>query len=337
MIRKPKLTLWIIAVAGIIVILFQVLIIWFSGQQKELSSFVNIYYFTNILTPILTVALLMLTFQSQRKQLNEQRIQTAIAKQAQEKAERQLMLGQIEERFFTFLRIHRDNGESMTFRDEKGKRVFIEIFKKFEDLYKIIQTILRKLDDSGKLKAFLSKAKKIELTYLLVFYGFSGENSTRMLEASLKDFDKYLKENSTTFAAVILKELSYYKIAADGFQANLGHYFRHLFQTVIYIHNQNILSPDEKKFYLKRLRAQFSNHEIAILFVNSFSLGKRWVSYHSKDQPKRTDLISEYRLIQNLPPNFFANFDFRCFFPNIRYEGESRVFVKTEEYKTCNS
>jgi len=338
MITQAKFTIRGLLIMICMVIILQILILWQTGRSKDDEHLLaNVYNLVNSLLPFFTVLLLILTFNSQKKQLHEQKVQTLIAQQAADNAAKQNSLQKVEDRFFAFLKIHRENGDNMTYQEEKGKRVFIEIFKKFEHMLTIVRQIVEKLEKNKIIKEPLSVRKKIELTYLLIFYGCSGENSVRMISSALKPFDRFLADKKLTFGAIIVKELAQYKTVADGFQANLGHYFRHLFQTVIYIHNQPILTSDEKKFYIKRLRAQFSNHEIAILFLNSFALGKRWTSYNSKQYPQKTDLITTYHLIQNLPAEFFASFDFRCFFPSITYEGDLHKFSQMKEYKNCSN
>lgn len=321
-----------------VIIIFQLLILWKHDVVTQNANFwSDAYNKVNTFVPFVTIVLLGFTFFYQKKQLQEQRIQTVLARGAAQEAQKQLAMQQIEGRFFTFLAIHRENGENMTYRKEKGKRVFIEIINKFNLIYDALEKIIAEPENSKLLKSQLDTAQKIEIAYLVAFYGCIGPNSIRMLTVALNPFDHILKQKGSRLGDILVPALAKLNAAADGFQANLGHYFRHMFQTVIYIHNRPELTPEDKKFYLKRLRAQLSNHEIAVLFLNSFSLGKRWVSYHSKQQPKPVDLITNYRLIQNLPAHFFSQFDFRCFFPEITYEGSNKRFSHSDEYKKCRS
>lgn len=87
-----------------------------------------------------------------------------------------------------------------------------------------------------------------------------------------------------------------------GHQHKLGHYFRHLFQAVKYIDNQQLLSYQEKYEYIKTLRAQLSNYEQYVLFYNSIAfVGREWeFNYLSSLQPDRL-LISKYNMIKNIP------------------------------------
>jgi hypothetical protein len=98
-----------------------------------------------------------------------------------------------------------------------------------------------------------------------------------------------------------------------GFQLQLGHYFRHLYQTVNFINEQEYLNYQGKYNYTKTLRAQLSTYEQVIFYQNSLSsLGNIWELCVSKrfDKPIETvpisevvnkQLITKYNLIKNMP------------------------------------
>jgi len=92
-----------------------------------------------------------------------------------------------------------------------------------------------------------------------------------------------------------------------------------LFHTVTYIHELPI-SEEEKLFYVKRIRGQLSNHEIALFFINSCSIGESWKQFDSNNQ--NIDLITRYELIRNLPTGFFELIDHKSYFPQIKYEDD---------------
>lgn len=81
----------------------------------------------------------------------------------------------------------------------------------------------------------------------------------------------------------------------SGHIANLGHYYRHLFQTVKFVDQLTYLDPDDKIKYIKNLRAQLSSHEQLLLYYNSLSkFGQAW------NDPKN-NFIVKYRMIKNIP------------------------------------
>jgi hypothetical protein len=116
----------------------------------------------------------------------------------------------------------------------------------------------------------------------------------------------------------------YYK----GHQHQLGHYFRHLFQTFKFLSIQTSLSSDDKYFFAKTLRAQLSTYEQLLLFINSLSsLGMKWE--YTADIPKGNTncydpddfrFLTRYNLIKNLPGSQYYEFQYKRFYPNVRFE-----------------
>ena len=60
----------------------------------------------------------------------------------------------------------------------------------------------------------------------------------------------------------------------EGYSHQLAHYYRNRFQTVKFAANQNknLLSYNQKRNYIRILRAQLSNNEQALLFYNWYSV-----------------------------------------------------------------
>ena len=82
----------------------------------------------------------------------------------------------------------------------------------------------------------------------------------------------------------------------EGHQSRLGHYYRHLYQAVRYVDKQ-ALSEEQKYEFVKMPRAQLTNHEQALLLVNSLMpLGHNW---------GRAKLLTRFRMVQNIPKDFF--------------------------------
>ena len=104
-----------------------------------------------------------------------------------------------------------------------------------------------------------------------------------------------------------------------GHQYQLGHYFRHLYQVVAFIDEQPswLFSVDEKYSYVKTLRAQMSNYEQALLFINSLTvMGRNW-EYSNKNE---RNLISDYNLIKNLPEHFIPYMNPEEYYPEVNFE-----------------
>jgi len=108
-----------------------------------------------------------------------------------------------------------------------------------------------------------------------------------------------------------------------GHQYHLGHYFRHFYQSVKYIDSQPcwLLSEIEKYEFVKTLRAQLSNYEQALLFINSLTqLGRKW----EYENTSRRELISKYNLIKNLPEYFIPDMRPQYYYPKVDFEWKEK-------------
>ncbi len=84
----------------------------------------------------------------------------------------------------------------------------------------------------------------------------------------------------------------------DGHQVRLGHYYRHLFQAVEYVHNQTVIT--DKRSYIKTLRAQLSTHEQILLLVNALTpLGWRWLN---------NGFVKDYGMVKNIPAGMLERY-----------------------------
>ena len=111
-----------------------------------------------------------------------------------------------------------------------------------------------------------------------------------------------------------------------GHQYHLGHYFRHFYQAVKYIDSQPwwLLGGIEKYEYIKTLRAQLSNYEQALLFINSLTeLGRKW----EYENPSKSELISKYNLIKNLPEYFIPDMKPQYYYPKVDFEWKVPVEI----------
>ena len=223
--------------------------------------------------------------------------------------------------FFEFIRIHRDNASELRLRSVTGKKVFVVLLREFREIYTELNNLLSK----NHYEFNLSTKDKHCIAYCIFFYGV-GPNSSRILKNSLiKIYDSNLVDdielyfNNDKTKKRIMKKRNFEYKPAEGHQSRLGHYYRHLFQAFSYVAEQPAEKMDEetKYKYAKMLRTQLTNHEQALLFLNSIStLGSDWIN---------KDLISKFQLIKNLPEEFFDNnieIDIKQIYPNIEFEFE---------------
>src|SRR5690606_6627997 len=108
-----------------------------------------------------------------------------------------------------------------------------------------------------------------------------------------------------------------------GHQSRLGHYYRHLYQTVSYVNIQE--SNIDKYEFVKTIRAQLTTHEQALLFINSLTpIGKNWWN---------KNLMIGYKFVKNIPYCFFdekGEIDLTSHFPKDYFEYQETVANKNE-------
>ncbi|PZX57599.1 putative phage abortive infection protein [Algoriphagus ratkowskyi] len=219
-----------------------------------------------------------------------------------------------ENKFYELLKLHKENMSEIRLEDESGRKVFVLLIREYREILKIVRSEARINNVT------IDNLKIIELAYMVLFYG-TGPNSTRVLKRSMPDYsDDFMERLADILHKKKKKVKKLRKLAFvpfEGHQHRLGHYFRHLYQIITYVHSNNKLSSDEKKGYVKTVRAQLSNHEQALLFFNSMSkLGKPWL---------KEGLITEYSLVKNLPKDFIdemSEIDIKSVYPNIVFEYE---------------
>ena len=224
----------------------------------------------------------------------------------------QFKIQQFESQFYEMLRLHKDNVNSLYLtikkkiiypKDEEivessvnGKVVFEHMKFELSLIYMIA------------LKNFYTDNPKIRLNeaYAIFFNGVSEryrgkhiffdellelEGYTDNLDH--ENFNKKLKER-LSFNRDITQMLEFPLFKGHAHQ--LAHYYRHLFQTVKFIANQDesFISYEKKRNYLRILRSQLSNTEQTLLFYNWHSdFGKQWESEKNK-------FFTDYRMIHNL-------------------------------------
>ncbi|KGO85389.1 hypothetical protein Q765_16745 [Flavobacterium rivuli WB 3.3-2 = DSM 21788] len=110
-----------------------------------------------------------------------------------------------------------------------------------------------------------------------------------------------------------------------GHQFRLGHYFRHIYQSIIYINNSK-LKFGEKYENLKLLRAQISTFEQRLIFLNSIStMGRSWelekIGKSSEVLNFNDRLITKFNFIKNIPNDILIDdIKVSTYYPNVLLE-----------------
>lgn len=244
---------WILSLFGIALIVFFA----FNKSFNDGSGIINAdvassygSFIGGLVGPIISLAGFILLYETIITQRNTFQIQ------------------QFESKFFELVRYHRENVNNMEHKvpsaDDrilKGGAVFIELKKQMEELLSIVKPILT---TDSKLQFNNIERETINVAYLICFYGVA-KNAISSLKTIL--FKRYSTEVVNTLIDECIKKKTIYDrniVYFGGHQSRLGHYFRHLFQTVSFVDRTKFLTNEQKYQYVKLLRAQLTTYEQAL-------------------------------------------------------------------------
>jgi len=238
--------------------------------------------------------------------------------------EEAFMTQKIENKFFQLMSIAKENSEQIRIRDKDGKRIFITLIRELYESYEVVKEFSQ--------EAKLNIEQTINIAYLSFFYGAIGHVSETILKNLLKSqmneifIEKLLLKYKKRREQIKKEKKFYYKVF-DGHQSRLGHYYRHLYETIKYINNQPTqrLSYEAKYQYIKFLRAQLSTQEQLLLLWHSLSdIGKNWEKKWAQVDIDQA-LITKYNLIKNIPQGFSKHINnIRDYYPFVQFEGDDK-------------
>ncbi|XDD45340.1 putative phage abortive infection protein [Leptospira sp. WS39.C2] len=212
---------------------------------------------------------------------------------------------EFEKQFYTFLDIHRSNVERIRYLG----------FTSTEAIEKIVEfydNILNEFIKNGwKNNPF---EQKLNEAYFVIFYGYN----ERAFQIVNKNYNKNSSDYYSRITNIIFHTKGAEKVEYNeqmelpGLEKYLSTYFRHLFQIVRFIDESDKLTNKQKFIFSRILRAQLTNHEQALLLINSLGIiGKEW---------KYKNYLVKYQLVKNIPKGFFQSFDHELYFSGIRWE-----------------
>jgi hypothetical protein len=187
----------------------------------------------------------------------------------------------------------------------EGKRAFVIIRLQLIELLKVVEEI------NLKLNLNLEKKDIIDLAYLASYYGIDKQWAD-LLKSKLD------KNYADSFVEELLKHkdkiLQTKKINIGRTnQTTLSAYFRNMYNAIKLVNDNRILDDAEKKRLIKIFRAQLSNPELYVLFLNIMSrFGKKW-------NEEDNNFILKYEFIKNLPLKYCDKYSPKEFF-NMSYE-----------------
>lgn len=261
-----------------------------------------------IMNPFIAISGILLTFLAFYIQYRANILQREIFKSDLTAQNDQFKKTQFENQFYEMVRLHKENTNEITIHtinfyrikqeqdiwEEiiKGRQVFSFIKLEFELCYQIAKKYFPK----SKPTAWVNEA------YAIIFHGINkdliDEHEFYKAVFDLRQIHK--AGNFKGLPSYVLSktqldwpyELNY--PIFTGYSSQLAHYYRHLFQTVKFIANDKMLTYEEKRNYLRILRAQLSNQEQVLLFYNWLSnFGFQWENETNK-------FLTDYRMIHNI-------------------------------------
>lgn len=273
------------------------------------------------MTPFVAIAAALLTFLAFWVQYKANQTQTLQFK----KQAKDVTIERFENKFYEAIRLHKENINEIEISKVssanfiKGRKAFISMFFEFRFCYAQVKKFIKECNKEETGFDIENEKIIIDIAYHIFFMGI-GDNSDTLIIKSLsgvykkqfiidlivylstiknerKDAKKpikykvKLKDNPNTL------EYKANYIPFGGHISRLGHYFRHLYQTVKFIslQDEKIINTEMKQAYAKVLRAQLSDYEQLLLFYNiNSTLGNAWTRGSE-------NFIKEYRMIKNMP------------------------------------
>lgn len=218
---------------------------------------------------------------------------------------------EVRNHFFKMIDYHNENVKTLNISHieadknykSEGRRAFV--------IYKIqIKRLLETLQEiNEKLKLNLSNAEKIDIAYIIFYYG---------LDRKWGDFIKDKLSRHKQHSQIIdefLKKIEgnpSVKIGRTN-QTNLSAYFRNMYNAIKLVDTDKYLNSIEKKDLINIYRAQLSNPELYVLFFNLVSrFGKKWLE---------NEFITRYTFLKNIPNGYCDGYNPKEFF-DLKYEDE---------------
>lgn len=320
-INTKKVYYALIAFGGLLLIAY-IFILTFNFNRGDATTSGAIGdAFGGIAAPFIGSAGVLLTFLAFWVQYEANQRQMKVYEEQRKDIQRE----RFENKFYELLRLHKENVNEIEIIEAKlkGRACFQYFLKEVFGLHSIITL----MNPSNESLFHLSEEDKIKFAWNLFLNGVTDRVNSKFFNANFyKPTDGNDHFNKTieiakaasgrwkdSFQGFLggdglfdkefrkLPPLYFIYTPFEGSGSQLGHYFRHFYQTVKFIDQSEVLDEKEKMNFIKTLRAQLSNHEQAIIYINSLvNPGKKlWKDY--QDSEKISRYMLDYKLIKNLP------------------------------------
>ncbi len=305
---KPDLVLWLFPIVGLLLLCLLPLMLTQSGwgmfdfsKTGEIGDTIG-----GISGPFIAFIAAMLTFLAFWIQVKANKVQT----EQFGKQDSDTKIDRFENKFYELIKLHKANVSEVFIDDDVNNRLaFKSIFEEYKICYYTLASVIKRKRKNLTLKKELSLNDLVKISYVVFFIGIE-KGTDEITKELLKDYDEDLKSEyiselkmlsgSRHFGFPDLSEFNLPKFIVTvehklfrGYSSMLGHYYRHLFQIVKFVVNQDPKMALDKYEYLKTLRAQLSDYEQLLLYYNGLTpFGKSWIL---------NNYFTDFRMIKNLP------------------------------------
>jgi hypothetical protein len=216
-----------------------------------------------------------------------------------------------ETKFYEMLHLHKQNTDEIRLEDVRGREAIEKLFFNLRDIYDMVEGAILTIEGThppandkaeverfDQMRRYLSNSDNRlnlihNLSYGYFFYGFKDYYITK------NEQDIQYKINVDVTAILVIAKA--HKSLLTPRNSLLGHYYRHLYQTIQFIAKSKFTESD-KYNYAKIVRAQLSDYEQVLLYYNSLSvMGRKWITPIGETKFEKMCLIARFRLIKNIP------------------------------------
>ncbi len=135
---------------------------------------------------------------------------------------------------------------------------------------------------------------------------YTGRDSFKFIFSTYKNI---YESNDEQFETELEKIRNAYDSFYENYEAELGHYFRYLYNIIKFVDNGDVFESD-KRFFANLVRAQLSSYELLVLFYSCLS------DYGNE---KFAPLLSKYALLKHLPVSLLIDESHYSEYPNFAY------------------
>ncbi len=253
--------------------------------------------------------------------------------------------GAFETKYYEMLRLHKENINELQVDGKKGREAIEYLIENLHAFYNEVESAVLQLSNIDKIdnyknlsphilmeiKNYLSdetRRKLIthQLSYGYFFYGIQKYHLSKDKSSTIFNINLFV--NEMIIPNLLIVSEGYGLNGNTHYNAKLGHYFRHLYQIIKLVSNENLLDEKEKYEYIKIVRAQLSDYEQILLYYNSLSkMGEKWITPLHEKEIEKMCFIARFKLIKNIP-YYFHYFGIK---PANLFEIEKKVWESSGE------